>query len=81
MAKDISASIELDGVVQEIAHEIQFPDIAVDAGIIPDFMKIFPEKLPAHDRSSWKMVGEIYLERERFLISADEMLEEMLDAG
>lgn len=79
MAKNISASNVLDGLVQEIAHEIQFSDIAVDAGIIPDFMKIFPKKLPADDLPSWKMVGEIDLERARYLLSTDEMLEDMLE--
>lgn len=79
MAKDISVSNVLDGVVQEIDHEIPFPNIAVDAGIVPDFMKVFPRQLLVHDWPSWKMVGEIDLERARYLLSTDEMLEEMLD--
>jgi len=47
-------------------------------GIIPGFMKVYPEEPLVHERTSRKSLGEIDLERERYLFSTDEMLEEML---
>ncbi len=77
-----------EGIVQQINHEGSFADITVDVGngdylysnvnldelhedTLGDIEKI-------HDLSSWKSVGEIDLERARYLLSTDEMLEEML---
>ncbi len=45
-------------------------------GEIPGFMRFYPEE--GRDSISWKNVGEIDLERARYLLSTDEMMEEML---
>lgn len=37
-----------------------------------------PGESPVNDRASWKGIGEIDLERARFLLSTDELREEML---
>ncbi|MCZ7355492.1 MAG: hypothetical protein O8C66_03735 [Candidatus Methanoperedens sp.] len=68
------------GIIQQIDREGLFAGIAVDAGNgpVPEFMNFFPKVVLVHDRSSWKMVGEIDMERARYLLSTDEMLEEML---
>ncbi len=62
--KEIGVSSIGDGVVQEIYREEAFAEVAVDN---------IEEDLP-----SWSKVGEIDLERARYLLSADEMFEEML---
>ncbi len=60
------------------AYEDTLEDVKKTLGIVPDFMKVFPRELLVHDLPSWKRVGEIDLERARYLLSTDEMLEEML---
>ena len=77
-----------EGIVQQIGHEGSFADIAVDVGngeniysnvnldelhedTLEDIEKI-------HKWSSWKGLAEIDLERARYLLSTDDMLEEML---
>ena len=78
---EMSESNKLESIVQEISVEGPFANVDMGSGIlgkVPDFMKLFPRELPVHDRSSWKSVGEIDLERVRYLLSADEMIEEML---
>jgi len=80
--EEMSESNILDSVVQEIDVEGSFANVDMGSGIlgkVPDVIKLFPRELPVHDRSSWKSVGEIDLERLRYLLSADEMIEEMLN--
>lgn len=48
------------------------------SGEVPDFMKFFPEEVLVNDWPSWKRVGEIDLERARYLLSMDDMFEETL---
>lgn len=77
---EMNESNILDSVGQEINVEGSFADVdTVSAVLVPDFIKLFPRELPIHERSSWKSVGEIDLERTRYLLSADEMIEEMLN--
>ncbi len=59
-------------------YEDTLEDIEKTLGIVPDFMKFFPKELLIHDWPSWKSVGEIDLERARYLLSTDEMSEEIL---
>lgn len=62
------------------AYEDTLEDIEKTWGIVPDFMKVLPKELLVQDWPSWKKdsLGEIDLERARYLLSADEILEEML---
>jgi len=60
------------------AYEDTLEDMRKTLGIVPDFMKVFPRELLVHDLPSWKRVGEIDVERARYLLSTDEMLEDML---
>ena len=77
-----------EGIVQQIGHEGSFADIAVDVGngeniysnvnldeLHEDTLKNI-EKI--HNWHSWKGLAEIDLERARYLLSTDDMLEEML---
>ncbi len=49
-------------------------------GIVPSFMIAFPRVLLVNDWSSWKndTLGEIDMERASYLLSIDDILEEML---
>ncbi len=55
-----------------LACEDTFKDIEKTLGAVPSLMKFFPEE------NSWKSLGKIDMERVRFLLSTDEMIEEML---
>ena len=80
--EEMSESNIRDSVVQEIDVAGSFANVDIGSSIlgkVPDFMNLFPRERPVHDRSSWKSVGEIDLERLRYLLSADEMIEEMLN--
>ena len=61
-----------------LAYEDTLKDIEKTLGAVPIFMKFFPEEKLVHDWPSWKSLGEIDMERVRFLLSTDEMIEEML---
>ncbi len=77
---EMSESNILESVVQEINVEGSFADFdLVSATLVPDFIKLFPRVFPIHERSSWENVEEIDLERMRYLLSADEMIEEKLN--
>jgi hypothetical protein len=77
-----------EGIVQQIDHEGSFADIAVDMGngeyicSNVNFEELHEDTLEgienSHNWSSWKGLAEIDLERARYLLSTDEMLEEML---
>jgi hypothetical protein len=79
---EMSESNIIDSVVQEINVEESFANVDMGSATLEkghDFIKLFPRESPIHDQSSWKSVGEIDLERIRYLLSADEMIEEMLN--
>lgn len=62
-------------------YEDTLGDIESTLGMVPGFMKLFPREALIHDWPSWKRdcLGEIDLERARYLLSADDMCEEMLN--
>lgn len=66
------------GISQQIDHEGPFADITVDVGngSVPGFMKFSSKEVLVHNWSSWKMVDEINMERARYLLNTDEVLEE-----
>ena len=70
---NINSDINLD-----MSYEDTLGDIEMTMGSVPVFMKSLPKKVLIHNWSSWKMVDEINMERARYLLSTDEMLEEML---
>ena len=70
---NINSDINLD-----MSYEDTLGDIEMTMGSVPVFMKSLPKKVLIHNWSSWKMVEEINMERARYLLSTDEMLEEML---
>ena len=71
-ADHIYPEVNLDGL-----YEDTLEDIEMTMGSVPVFMKFLPRKVLIHNWSSWKMVDEINMERARYLLSIDEMLEEM----
>ena len=60
----------------DVLYENTLGDIGKLLGKVPGFMKFLPKKVLIHDLSSWKGIGEIDMERARFLLSTDEMPEE-----
>ena len=70
---NINSDINLD-----MSYEDTLGDIEMTMGSVPVFMKSLPKKVLIHNWSSWKRVEEINMERARYLLSTDEMLEEML---
>jgi hypothetical protein len=62
----------------DVLYENTLEDIERTLGSVPDFMKIFPKEVLIHDWPSWKKVEEIDMERAGYLLSTDELLEEML---
>jgi hypothetical protein len=62
----------------DMLYENTLGDIERTLGSVPGFMKIFPKEVLVHDWPSWKRIEEIDLERASYLLSADELLEEML---
>jgi hypothetical protein len=79
MNTDISASNMLDSIAQEIDLDGSFSNVAVDVkNVNYTYSNIFPRELPVHDLSLWGDLGEIDLERAKYLLSTDDMLEEML---
>ncbi|NJD76813.1 MAG: hypothetical protein FIB08_06925 [Candidatus Methanoperedens sp.] len=73
-----------EGVVQQTDHEGPFADANVDIGnaICPNInLDVLYENTIAdieNNWSSWKTVDEINIERARYLLNTDDMLEEML---
>ena len=70
---NIYSNVNLD-----VSYEDTLEDIGNTMGSVPGFMKFLPKKVLIHNWSSWKMVDEINMERARYLLNTDEMLEEML---
>ena len=71
--ENIYSNVNLDEL-----HEDTLEDIEKTMGSVPVFMRSLPKKVLIHNWSSWKMVDEINMERARYLLSTDEMLEETL---
>ena len=61
-----------------VSYEDTLEDIERTIGSVPVFMKFLHKKALTHNCSSWKMVDEINMERARYLLNSNEMLEEML---
>jgi hypothetical protein len=59
-------------------YEDTLEDIENMLGHVPGFMKLFPKEGLVQDWPSWKGVGEMDMDRARYLLSTDEMLEGML---
>ncbi|KCZ71837.1 hypothetical protein ANME2D_01892 [Candidatus Methanoperedens nitroreducens] len=62
----------------DVLYEDTLEDIEKTLGSVPVFMKFLPKKVLIHNWSSWKRVDEINMERVRYLLNTDEILEEML---
>ena len=62
----------------DVSYEDTLEDIEKTMGSVPVFMKYLPKKVLIHNWSSWKMVDEMNMERARYLLSTDEMLEQNL---
>jgi hypothetical protein len=60
------------------AYEDTLEDIMRTFGEVPSFMKIFTTEKLVREWSSWKSLGKIDLERARYLLSTDELVEKML---
>jgi hypothetical protein len=73
-----NADIVNPNVSLDVSYEDTLEDIEKTMGSVPVSMKFLPKKVLIHNWSSWKMVEEINMERARYLLSTDEMLEEML---
>jgi len=64
----------------DVLYEDTLEDMEKTMGSVPVFMKFLPRKVLIHNWSSWKRVEEINMERARYLLNTDEMLEEMQGA-
>ncbi|MCZ7399814.1 MAG: hypothetical protein O8C62_09105 [Candidatus Methanoperedens sp.] len=73
-----NADIVYPNVNLDVSYEDTLEVIEKTMGYVPVFMRSLPKKVLIHNWSSWKMVDEINMERARYLLSTDEMLEEML---
>ena len=62
----------------DVSYEDTFEDMEKTMEYVPVFMRSLPKKVLIHNWSSWKMVDEINMERARYLLSTEEMLEETL---
>ncbi len=62
----------------DVLYENTLEDIEKMLGPVPGFMKLLPKKVLIHNWSSWKSVEEMDMERARYLLSTDELSEEML---
>lgn len=72
------ADLQSNGEKEMGKYEDTVEDIENSLGLVPGFMKLLPEESLVHDWPIWKDLGEIELERARYLLSVDEMVEEML---
>ncbi len=62
-------------------YEDTLDDIEKTYGIVPGLMKLIPRESLIRDWPSWKRdnLGEMHLERARYLLSTDEILEDALN--
>ncbi|MCX9010821.1 MAG: hypothetical protein OIN66_06830 [Candidatus Methanoperedens sp.] len=70
---NIYSNINLD-----VLYEDTLEDMEKTLGSVPVFMKFLPKKVLIYNWSSWKRVEKINMERAKYLLNTDEMLEEML---
>jgi hypothetical protein len=73
-----NVDIVCPNVNPDMSYEDTLEDLEKTFGSVPVFMKYLPKKVLIHNRSSWKMVDEINMERARYLLNTDGMSEEML---
>ncbi len=71
-----NAGISYPNVNLDLSYEDTLKDIEMTRGSVPVFMRYLPEKVLIHNWSSWKKVDEINMERARYLLNTDEILEE-----
>ena len=80
--KGITADVGNVDVVNPVNLYVSYKDTLEDIektmGSVPVFMKYLPKKVLIHNTSSWNKVDELNMERARFLLSTDELFEEML---
>ena len=60
----------------DVSYEDTLENIEKTMGSVHVFMRSLPKKGLTHNWSSWKKVDEINMERARYLLSTDEILEE-----
>jgi len=65
------------GVNLDVLYEVTLEDIKNTMGSVPVFMRSLSNKVLINNWSSWKMAEEINMERTRYLLNTDELLEEM----
>ncbi len=68
---NIYSYVNLDVLYEDTLEDIE------DIGISSCFHGISPQKVLIHNCSSWKRVEEINMERARYLLNTDDMLEEI----
>ncbi len=61
-------------------YEETLEDIEKTYGMVPEFMKVFPMDVIVREWPAWKKepLDEIFLERARYFLSTDQMIEELL---
>jgi len=69
---NIYSNVNLDVLYEDALEEME-----KTMGSVPGFMKLLPKQAFIHNWSSWKMVEEINMDRARYLLNTDEMLEKM----
>jgi hypothetical protein len=62
----------------DVLYEDTLENMEKTLGVVPVFMKLLPKKVLINNWSSWKRVDEINMERARYLLNTDELLEKML---
>jgi hypothetical protein len=60
----------------DASYEDTLKEIEKTMGSVPVFMRSLPKKVLIHNWSSWKRVDEINMERARYLLSTNDMLDE-----
>lgn len=62
-------------------YEDTLADIEKTYGTVPGLMRLIPGESLIRDWPSWKKdnLGEMHLERARYLLSTDEILEDLLN--
>jgi hypothetical protein len=62
----------------DILNEGALENVEKTMGDLPVIHEFLDNKIHTHNRSSWKMIEEINMERLSYLLNADDTLEEML---
>ncbi len=63
-------------VKRDSSYEDTLEEMETTMGSVPVFMRFLPKTEFIHNWSSWKMVDEMNMERARYLLNTDEILEE-----